>query len=338
MAGDGVNILVPGGAGFIGSAFVRMLIHERPSWNIVVFDKLTYAGNLENLRDVEGKFTLVKGDIADESLIKNTFSRYNISFVVNFAAETHVDRSIISGKEFIMTDVLGTHVLLDKGRETGIRRYVQVSTDEVYGTIPEGSWNEHSPILPNSPYSASKAGGDLQVRAAYKTYGFPAMVTRGSNTYGPYHYPEKIIPLFITNLLEGKKVPVYGDGKQVRDWLHVTDHARGILAVLENGEPGEVYNLGSEEEKTNIEVTRMILSELNLGEDRIEFVQDRPGHDRRYSMKSEKAEALGWKRQISFDKGLQETVSWYRANEWWWKPLKDSEYKAYYKQQYGGTT
>ncbi len=329
-----MNILVTGGAGFIGSAFVRLLVHERPSWNIVVFDKLTYAGNLGNLAAVAGKHVFVRGDIADASAVRAVLRDHAIDAVANFAAETHVDRSIMSGLEFIETDVRGTAVLLVEGRGAGVRRYVQVSTDEVYGTIPAGSWSEESPLLPNSPYAASKAGGDLQVRAAFRTYGFPAMVTRGSNTYGPFHYPEKLIPLFVTNLLEGKTVPVYGDGLQVRDWLYVDDHGRGVLTVLEKGMPGEVYNLAGDHERTNLDVTRLILAELRLADDRIEYVKDRPGHDRRYSMRADKARALGWTPQVSFEDGLRQTIAWFQNNEPWWKPIKDGSYKEYYRKQY----
>jgi len=329
-----MNILVTGGAGFIGSAFVRLLRSKRPDSKIVVYDKMTYAGNLANLKEVENDIVFVKGDIADAFKVEQTLKENKINAIVNFAAETHVDRSIMSGLEFIETDVMGTYVLLTKSRELGIERYVQVSTDEVYGTIPEGSWTEESPLLPNSPYSASKAGGDMQVRAAFRTYGIPAMITRGSNTYGPNQYPEKIIPLFVTNLIEGKKVPVYGDGKQVRDWLYVDDHAEGILTVLEKGQPGEVYNLGSKEEKQNLEVTKKILGAMGKGDEMIEYVKDRAGHDRRYSMNSDKSAALGWSPKVNFEEGLKITVDWYKQNESWWKPLKDGSYLEYYKKQY----
>lgn len=329
-----MTILITGGAGFIGSAFVRMLARERADWKLVVYDKLTYAGNLKNLAEVEGKFTFIQGDIADREKVHNVLREHSIDQIVNFAAETHVDRSIMSGLEFIETDVLGTYNLLTEAREKGIEKYLQVSTDEVYGSIAEGKWTEESPILPNSPYSASKAGGDMQVRAAFQTYGVPAMITRASNNYGPYHYPEKIIPLFITNLLEGKKIPLYGDGKNVRDWLYVDDHCRGILAVLEKGTPGEIYNIGSEEELTNIDLTNIILREMGKGAEMIEPVKDRAGHDLRYALDSAKMQALGWKPQVPFTEGIKTTIAWFKANEAWWKPLKDGSYKEYYRQQY----
>lgn len=329
-----MRVLITGGAGFIGSAFARLLRRTRPDWKRIVFDKLTYAGNRKNLEDIEGAYTFVLGDIADASAVRSVIRSHAVTAVVNFAAESHVDRSIASAFEFVVTDVLGTTVLLAEARLAGVARYVQVSTDEVYGSIPEGSWTEEHPLLPNSPYSASKAGGDLQVRAAFRTYGFPAMLTRGSNTYGPYHYPEKIIPLFITNLLEGKKVPLYGEGKQRREWLHVDDHVRGILAVLERGIPGEVYNLGSTEEHENIALARMILGEFGYGDNWIEFVADRLGHDQRYALDSSKAHALGWRPRLSLAAGLRNTVEWYRDRADWWKPLKDAAYQEYYRKQY----
>jgi dTDP-glucose 4,6-dehydratase len=329
-----MNILITGGAGFIGSAFVRMIVRDRPDWNVVVYDKLTYAGNLNNLKEVEGKFVFVQGDIADKEKVHNVLREHDIQQIVNFAAETHVDRSIMSGLEFIETDVLGIYILLTEAREKGVEKYLQVSTDEVYGSIAEGKWTEDFPLLPNSPYAASKAGGDMQVRAAFQTYGFPTLITRASNNYGPYIYPEKIIPLFITNLLESKKVPVYGDGGNVRDWLYVDDHCRGILTVLEKGTPGEIYNVGSEEELTNMQLTKIILQEMGFGEEKIEYVKDRAGHDRRYALDSSKTQALGWQPQISFKDGIKMTIEWFKNNELWWKTLKDGSYKEYYKQQY----
>lgn len=330
-----MRVLVAGGAGFIGSAFVRLLARERPVWRIAVLDKLTYAGNLGNLAEVEGAYSFIHGDIADAAAVRTALSAERIDAVVNFAAESHVDRSILSGLDFVRTDVLGTYVLLTEARRAGVSRYVQVSTDEVYGSIEVGTWTEESPVQPNSPYSASKAGGDLQVLAAFRTYGFPAMITRGSNTYGPYHYPEKVIPLFVTNVLEKKRVPLYGDGKNTRDWLYVDDHARGILTVVERGVPGEMYNLGSEEECQNLTLARMILAELGVGEEWIEYVPDRLGHDRRYALDSSKAHALGWMPVTPLAEGLKQTVQWYRDHESWWKPLKSSAFLEYYQQQYG---
>ena len=329
-----MNILVSGGAGFIGSAFARFLVRERPHWNVVVFDKLTYAGNRANLQTIEGRYTFIRGDIADAQAVRAALHEHAVTAIVNVAAESHVDRSILSGTEFISTDVLGTYVLLTEARAVQIERYVQVSTDEVYGSLLEGEATEESPIRPNNPYSASKAGGDLQVRAAFQTYQFPAMITRGSNTYGPYHYPEKIIPLFITNLLEGKKVPLYGDGRNRRDWLYVDDHAHGILTVLEHGTPGEIYNLGSAEEYENVMLTRLILAELRKGEEWIEYVPDRPGHDRRYALDSSKAYGLDWRPTVSLPQGLKQTVAWYQSNRAWWEPLKSGAYREYYRRQY----
>lgn len=329
-----MNVLIAGGAGFIGSAFARLLAEERPGWTLVVFDKLTYAGNLENLSSIDGRCTFVRGDIADGAAVRSVLSRYAIDTVVNFAAESHVDRSIMSGLEFAVTDVIGTYVLTREARIARIQRFVQVSTDEVYGCIDQGAWTEESPLQPNSPYSASKAGGDFQVRAAYRTHGFPALITRGSNTYGPYHYPEKLIPLCITNLLEGKKVPLYGDGTHRRDWLYVDDHARGILAVLERGQPGEVYNLGSTEEYTNQALLELILHELGLDAQWIEHVPDRPGHDKRYALDSSKARALGWDPTVAVPTGLRLTIQWYKDHSAWWKPLKSGEYAEFYRKQY----
>lgn len=329
-----MQVLIAGGAGFIGSAFARLLARERPDWSLVVFDKLTYAGNLKNLEEIRGRHAFVAGDIADGDAVRDVLRHHRISVAVNFAAESHVDRSILSGREFVVTDVLGTYALLEAAREYNVERYVQVSTDEVYGSIPSGAWTEESPLLPNSPYSASKAGGDLQVRAAFRTYGFPGLITRGTNTYGPYHYPEKLIPLSITNLLEAKKIPLYGDGRQKRDWLHVDDHARGILAVLERGVPGEIYNLGSDQEYENIAVARLLLQAVGKGEEWIEFVKDRPGHDRRYALDSSKALKLGWRPRTPLELGLKETVAWYAAHQDWWRPLKDGAYLEYHRKQY----
>jgi dTDP-glucose 4,6-dehydratase len=315
-----MRLFVTGGAGFIGSHFSKVALWEHPEDSVVVFDKLTYAGNLGNLRELEGnpRFSFAKGDICDKAAVVRAAS--GCDWIVNFAAETHVDRSIVAAGDFVRTDVLGMHVLLEHCRKTGIP-LLHISTDEVYGSIKAGSFCEDSPLLPNSPYSASKAGGDLLLRAYQKTYGLKAVVTRSSNNYGPNQHPEKLIPNFITRLLRGMKVPLYGRGGNIRDWIHVLDNCRGIDAVLRRGKPGEIYNIGGGNELSNIVIARMLLSLLGKGEDAIDFVTDRPGHDFRYSLDSRKASSLGWKPQIPFADGLKRTVEWYRQNEWWWKPL-----------------
>ncbi len=317
-----MKLLVTGGAGFIGSNFIRHVLSTHSYDSVVNLDKLTYAGNPENLRDLEAneRYRFVKGDICNEELVDRNVE--GCQAIVNFAAETHVDRSILAPEQFLITDVVGTHVLLEAARKHGLKRFVQVSTDEVYGSIEEGSFKETDRLNPSNPYSASKAGGDLQVFAAFRTYGFPATITRGSNTYGPYQYPEKLIPLFVTNLLEGKKLPLYGDGSNVRDWLHVTDHCRAIDVVLRKGVPGEAYNVGGGNERTNRQIAETILAELGLSEEMIEFVPDRPGHDFRYSVDSAKLRALGWAPEVSFEQGLAETIAWYREHEDWWGAIK----------------
>jgi dTDP-glucose 4,6-dehydratase len=317
-----VKILVCGGAGFIGSTFIRRALASDPSTQIVNLDKLTYAGNLDNLRSVDGdpRYRFVQADICDKAAVID--AARGADAIVNFAAETHVDRSIAEPEAFLRTDIFGTHTLLEAMRDLGIARMVQVSTDEVYGSIDEGSFSEDHPISPSSPYSASKAGGDLQVIAYQRTYGIPVMITRGSNTYGPNQYPEKLIPLFVTNAIEGEKLPLYGDGLNVRDWLHSDDHADGILFVLGHGSPGEVYNVGGGNERTNLEITGIILDELGLDESAIRRVTDRPGHDRRYSLDCAKMHALGWRPLVDFEEGLRETIRWYRDNQWWWGKIK----------------
>jgi dTDP-glucose 4,6-dehydratase len=317
-----VRLLVCGGAGFIGSAFVRRQLQLRDDVEVVCFDKLTYAGNLDNLLPVAGdpRYTFVHGDIGDRETLEAAAA--GVDAIVNFAAETHVDRSIAEPDAFIRTDVLGTHTLLELVRERGIGRFVQVSTDEVYGSIDEGSFTEESQITPSSPYSASKAGGDLQVLAYHRTFDLPVMITRGSNTYGPYQYPEKLIPLFVTNALEGEQLPLYGDGMNVRDWLHVDDHCSGIEWVLANGSPGEIYNVGGGNERTNREITSIILDELGLGGDVIRRVADRPGHDRRYSLDTAKLRTQGWAPGVEFEEGLRDTIRWYRDNPQWWNKIK----------------
>ena len=323
-----MRILVTGGAGFIGSHFTRRLATRGE--DVVVLDKLTYCGNRANLEGVEHEF--VHGDIADPEAVARAGE--GCEAVVNFAAETHVDRSILAAGEFITTDVLGTHVLLEWAR-TSDARFVQVSTDEVYGDVAPGvSSKEDDGLRPSSPYAASKAGGDLQVLAYVRTYGVDASITRGSNTYGPNQYPEKLIPLFITNALVGEPVPVYGDGRQTRDWLHVDDHCAAIELVLRAGRPGEVYNVAGGEERENLDLTRAILALAGADESLVRHVADRPGHDRRYSLDSSRLRALGWRPERKLEEGLAATVAWYDERRDWWEPLKSGEYRAYYERQY----
>jgi dTDP-glucose 4,6-dehydratase len=322
-----VRILVTGGAGFIGSHFVKRLVAAGDE--VVVLDKLTYSGNLANLDGVEHAF--VHGDIADPIAVSGAGE--GCAAVVNFAAESHVDRSILAAGDFVRTDVLGTQVLLEWAR-TGGARFVQVSTDEVYGDVPEGrSAKEDDPLQPSSPYSASKAGGDLLLLAYVRTYGIDAVITRGANTYGPFQYPEKLIPLFVTNALEGEPLPVYGDGRQRREWVHAEDHCAAIEVVLREGEPGSIYNVGGDE-RENLEITERILELAGADPGLVRHVEDRPGHDRRYSVDSSRIEKLGWKRAISFETGLAETIAWYRARRDWWEPIKSGEYAVYYREQY----
>jgi dTDP-glucose 4,6-dehydratase len=322
-----MRVLVTGAAGFIGSHFAR-LAAERGD-EVVVLDKLTYSGNPANLEGIEHEF--LQGDICDPEAVASAAA--GCEAIVNFAAETHVDRSIMGPAEFIQTDVAGTQVLLDWARATGIR-YVQVSTDEVYGDLEAGGRSrEDDPLRPSSPYSASKAGGDLQVLAYARTYGVNASITRGANTYGPNQYPEKLVPLFVTNALDGEPLPVYGDGKQVREWLHVDDHAAAVDLVLRKGRSGEVYNVGGEEHE-NLELTRRILALTGAGDTLVRHVEDRPGHDRRYALDDTKLRALGWSPARSLDDGLAATVDWYRENRAWWEPIKSGEFRAYYDSQY----
>mgnify|MGYP006272058003 CR=1 FL=1 len=330
------NILVTGGAGFIGSAFVRYMTTAHPELNIITYDKLTYAGNLDNLLPVKeaANHVFVQGDIADLEGVRATFEQHQIDTVVNFAAESHVDRSILDPEAFIRTDVFGVYRLLEACRQHEIERFVQVSTDEVYGDVESGFSTETDNFLPNSPYAASKAGGELLVRSYYVTYGMDAVITRGSNTYGPYQYPEKLIPFFLTEALEDRPLPLYGDGMQIRDWLHVDDHARGVARAMFDGVAGEAYNIAGEDLRHNIDVTKLLLAILDKPESLIKHVRDREGHDRRYAMTADKLRALGWERQYSFDQGLRQTVQWYIDNEWWWRKIKTGEYLDYYKQQY----
>jgi dTDP-glucose 4,6-dehydratase len=324
-----MKLLVCGGAGFIGSNFARVRTRDHGD-EVVVLDKLTYAGRRENLADVPHEF--LHGAIEDPEAAKEAMD--GVDAVVNFAAETHVDRSIAEPDAFVRTHSQGTYVLLEAARQAGVR-YLQVSTDEVYGSIEEGSFTEESPLQPSSPYSATKAGADLLVASYFHTFGLETLICRGSNNYGPYQYPEKLIPLMVLNALHGDKLPVYGDGQQVRNWLYVEDFARGIGHVLEHGVPGEVYNVGGPDEEANLDVVRRIVAQTGNDESLIEYVTDRPGHDRRYSLGSEKVRALGWEAQVRFDEGLERTVSWYRDNAEWWEPIRSGDYRAYYERQYG---
>jgi len=333
-----IKVLVTGGAGFIGSNFVRWAHEAHPDWHITTLDKLTYAGRIENLASVmdSPRHTFVRGDIADAAVAAPLVRESEI--VVHFAAETHVDRSIQSAADFITTDVIGTFVLLEAARQApNLRRFVQISTDEVYGTVPTGHSVETDELKPRNPYSASKAGADRLAYSYWATYNVPVVVTRASNNYGPNQFPEKIIPLFITNLINGIPVPLYGDGLNVRDWLHVDDHCRGIDVVIDRGVNGEVYNIGGGNEVRNVDLTHRILALMDLPHTLITPVADRPGHDRRYALNTAKLQGLGWAPTVPFEDGLAETVTWYRTNESWWRPIKeqDAAFKAYYAQQYG---
>jgi dTDP-glucose 4,6-dehydratase len=330
-----MKILVTGGAGFIGSNFVRYMLTTYPKYHIINLDKLTYAGNLSSLEDIakNPRYKFVKGDICDGKLINKLAPQ--VDAIINFAAETHVDRSILDPASFIKTDVFGTFTLLEAVRKFKIKRYIQISTDEVYGSIDKGSFKETSTLSPNSPYSASKASGDLLVRSYFKTYHLPVMITRASNNFGPYQYPEKVIPLFITNAIEGKSLPLYGDGKNVRDWLYVTDHCKAIAQVLLKGREGEIYNIGGGNEVNNITLTKTILKYLAKPLSLITPVADRPGHDRRYSIDCTKLKnETGCAQTTDFNKALKETVEWYVNNPEWWQKLKDKSFNKYYKKQY----
>lgn len=333
------TLLVTGGCGFIGSNYVRLVLQSEPGTRVVNLDALTYAGNPANLKDVDRNpnYRLVVGDIADRAAVEKVFAEEKPDQVVHFAAESHVDRSILDSSPFIRTNVQGTQVMLDVSRASKVKRYVQVSTDEVYGTLGDtGFFTEETPLAPNSPYAASKAASDLLVRAYVHTHGFPAIITRCSNNYGPYQFPEKLIPLFISNLQADQGVPVYGDGLQVRDWIHVVDHCQGIHAALKNGKVGNVYNLGGKCEKTNMELTKTLLRLLGKPETLIRHVADRPGHDRRYAIDCSFAEKeLGWRPTTRFEDGLQATVDWYRENRAWVEEIKSGAYRQYYQAQYG---
>ena len=333
-----VEVLVTGGAGFIGSNFVRHALKSHTTWRITTLDKLTYAGRLENLKEVldHPRHEFVKGDVADPAVAGPLVQAADI--VIHFAAETHVDRSLLSAGEFITTDVYGTFVLLEAARQAPrLQRFVQISTDEVYGSVAEGSSRETDELRPRNPYSASKAGADRLAYSYWATYDVPVIITRASNNYGPNQFPEKVIPLFITNAIDDIPVPLYGDGLNERDWLHVSDHCRAIDVLLERGNPGEVYNVGGGNHVANIDLTKRILGLTGRTEALIKPVQDRLGHDRRYSLDTTKLRNLGWQPHVPFEQGLADTVAWYRANEWWWRPIKeqDAEFKAYYRSQYG---
>ncbi|HSN91172.1 MAG TPA: dTDP-glucose 4,6-dehydratase [Anaeromyxobacteraceae bacterium] len=334
-----MNLLVTGGAGFIGSNLVRLLLAERPDWRVVNLDKLTYAGNPENLADLEGHrcYRFVRGDVCDGPLVAEILRSERIEAVMHLAAESHVDRSILEAAVFIETNVRGTQVLLEASRELGVNRFLQVSTDEVYGSLgPSGLFTEETPLDPSSPYSASKAASDLLALAYQRTFGVPVVVTRCSNNYGPYQFPEKLIPLMIANAIRDLPLPVYGDGMNVRDWIHVEDHCRGLLAALERGRAGQTYNLGASNERPNIEIVRAVLDRLGKPHTLVQHVKDRPGHDRRYAIDASKARReLGWEPRHRFDEALAATVEWYLAHRPWWERILSGEYRTYYERQYG---
>jgi dTDP-glucose 4,6-dehydratase len=326
--------LITGGAGFIGSNFVHYILSHYDDVQVTNLDKLTYAGNLDNLRNVENDshYKFVKGDICDEEMVNSLI--HDADIVVNFAAESHVDRSIGRPDDFIKTDVYGTFVLLEAARKHDVEKFVQISTDEVYGSTEGASFTETDPLMPSSPYSASKAGADRLAYSYFVTYDIPVLITRCSNNYGPFQYPEKLISLFVTNALEDQDLPIYGDGKNVRDWIYVEDHCSAIDVVIERGENGEVYNIGSGNEKTNLDITHLVLDSLGKSRDLMRFVTDRLGHDRRYSLNWEKIKDLGWTPQHEFEQGMEATIRWYQNNRWWWEKIKSGEYLEYYKKQY----
>jgi dTDP-glucose 4,6-dehydratase len=333
--------MVTGGAGFIGSNFVRYMLEKYLDYHVLVYDKLTYAGNLDNLKDVAtrfaGRYDFVQGDICDAALVREMVQAHDVDTIINFAAETHVDRSIMDPDAFIKTDVYGTYVLLEAAREFGMERYHQISTDEVYGDVPQGASEETDPVAPRSPYAASKSSGDLMVNAYRVTYDLPVTITRGANNIGPYQYPEKVVPLFVTNALDDLPLPLYGDGLQVRDYQYVLDHCEAIDLVLHKGEIGGIYNVGTGTEMHNIDMVHLILDLLKKPESLVQPVRDRPGHDRRYALNVSKICALGWEPADTCEEAIEKTVRWYVDNEWWWRPIKSGKhYQEYYKEQYQG--
>ena len=333
-----MKVLVTGGAGFIGSNFINHILSTHDDYEVVNLDKLTYAGNLENLKPSEKKknYHFIKGDICNNELVDYLFQKYSINYVINFAAESHVDRSILGSEIFYRTNVIGTNVLLEASRRYEVEKFLQISTDEVYGSLDElGLFTEDTPLSPNSPYSYSKAAADMMALSFYHTYGLPVVITRCSNNYGPLQFPEKLIPLMIINSLNGKKLPVYGDGLNVRDWIYVIDHNRAAQLVFEKGLPGEIYNIGASREMKNIDIVKLIIKTLGKGDDLIEYVKDRPGHDRRYAIDSSKIQnELGWKPIFEFEKAIEETINWYLNNKAWWNRIITGEYQKYYELQY----
>lgn len=330
------KILVTGGAGFIGSNFIRQIVKKYPNWEVTNLDKLTYAGNLENLKDIQDypNYVFIKGDISDKSTIDNLLQK-NFDYLVNFAAESHVDRSIMDSSAFIETNIKGTQVLLEGVRKYSVEKFLQISTDEVYGSLLTGKATEDYPLLPNSPYSASKTSADLLCRAYHKTYNLPVVITRSTNNYGPFQFPEKLIPLVITNALEGKEIPIYGDGMNIRDWLFVEDHCLALEEILFTGKPGDIYNIGGNNEKTNLDLVKLILEIMGKSTSLLKFVSDRPGHDRRYAVSTHKIEKeIGWKPKTDLIKGLMFTINWYKENEPWWRKIKSGEYVQYYQEWY----
>jgi len=332
------NLLVTGGAGFIGSNFVRYVLEAHPSYTVVNLDKLTYAGNLENLEDIAGhpQYHFVKGDICDQGLVESIVKQHRIDSIMNFAAESHVDRSILGTAPFIQTNILGTHVLLEVAKDHSVPRFLQVSTDEVYGSAPATlKFTEESLLTPSSPYASSKASADLLALSYFRTFGIPVVISRCSNNYGPYQFPEKLIPLMISNAVNNLPLPVYGDGLQIRDWIHVRDHCTALDLVLHSGTPGEIYNISAEDERKNLSVVRLILKKMGKPESLISFVADRPGHDRRYAISAARTrEELGWSPRTSFDEGLGSTIDWYIKNQAWWENVRSGEYKEYYRRMY----